>query len=312
MSKSPDPGTYLVFFNSQYSISPANSSNVINTGQAIEDLTTIYNEINNLEVTKYVAAAEDLGGKIVTSGVYSWGGALAINSDVTLDAENDPNAYFVFKTGGAFNTAAGVKIKLINGASASNIYWVATGAIGIGAACIVKGSLISKLAVAVGADCIVEGRMLTTAGAIAFGPGTVTAPTGTSFINFRTVTSFVMLTASGAIANTGVSTYNGDIATGLGAITAFETATVNGTVFPTGGDTTVIKEIDGNATFSLYQNGVLIPNSSRIRTTKLNTVDITLQGIATIAEGETIDVRWNIDAGTLSAKNRILTIIKVQ
>jgi hypothetical protein len=74
----------------------------------------------------------------------------------------------------------------------------------------------------------------------------------------------------------------------------------------------IIKEIPGNATFSLYQKGELIPNSSRIRTTKVNTVDVTLQAIATVAQGETIDVKWNIDAGTLSAKNRILTIIKVQ
>jgi hypothetical protein len=42
----------------------------------------------------------------------------------------------------------------------------------------------------------------------------------------------------------------------------------------------------------------------RIRTTKLNTIDVSLQAMATIAEGETIGVRWNIDAGTLSAKKQ--------
>jgi hypothetical protein len=36
--------------------------------------------------------------------------------------------------------------------------------------------LFYLLAVAVGADCIMNGRMLTTAGAIAFGPGTITTP----------------------------------------------------------------------------------------------------------------------------------------
>jgi hypothetical protein len=121
-----------------------------------------------------------------------------------------------------------------------------------------------------------------------------------------------MLTAAGGLGNTGISYYNGDIATGLGALTGFTTAIVSGTIFPATGDTVVVKEIDGNATFSLYQNDVLIPNSSRIRTTKLNTIDVSLQAIATVAEGEKIDVRWNIDAGTLSAKNRILTLIKVQ
>jgi hypothetical protein len=154
--------------------------------------------------------------------------------------------------------------------------------------------------------------MLSTAGAIAFGPGTVSLPLLPSFINFRTLNNFVMFTAAGGLGNTGTSYYNGDIATGLGALTGFETAIISGTVFPPEGDTTVITEIDGIATFSIYQNGGLIPNSSRVRTTKLDTLDISLQAIATVAQGETIDVRWNIDAGTLSVKNRILTIVKVQ
>ncbi|MGK0253507.1 MAG: hypothetical protein ACI9OE_000979, partial [Mariniflexile sp.] len=89
------------------------------------------------------------------------------------------------------------------------------------------------------------------------------------------------------------------------------TAIVNGKILLPDGDVTIIKEIDGNATFSLYQNGVLIPNSSRIRTTKVNTVDVSLQAIATVAEGENIEVRWNIDAGTLSVENRVLSIIKM-
>jgi hypothetical protein len=312
LSKSPDPGTYLVLFNSQYNIVPATEEAFVTTSDAINDLTLIRSDINMLTVDFSQAAAYDMGGKTITPGVYSYTGALSATTSVTLDAENDPNALFVFKTGGAFNTTADIKIKLVNGASANNIFWIAAGAIGIGADCTLYGTLLSELAVAVGARCIVEGRMLTTAGAIAFGPGTITVPSGPSAINLRAVSNFVALTTIGAISNTGVSTYNGDIATGAGAITAFETAIVNGKILLPDGDVTIIKEIDGNATFSLYQNGVLIPNSSRIRTTKVNTVDVSLQAIATVAEGENIEVRWNIDAGTLSVKNRILSIIKVE
>jgi hypothetical protein len=313
MSKSPLPGTYLVFFNSQYSIIPATEEALVTTADAITDLTLIRDDINNLRVTRFEAAAYDLGGTTITPGVYSYEGALSAATSFTLDGKGDPNALFVFKTKGAFNTTAGIRMILMNGASANNIFFLADGAIGIGANCTsFSGTLLSKFAVAVGADCIINGRMLTTAGAIAFGPGTITTPTGPSAINLRAVGNFVALTAAGAIANTSPSTYNGDIATGLGAITAFSDAKVNGKILPPDGDVLIIKEIPGNATFSLYQKGELIPNSSRIRTTKVNTVDLTLQAIATVAQGETIDVRWNIDAGTLSAKNRILTIIKVQ
>jgi len=51
MSKSPDPGVYLVFFNTQYSISPAFNTRVISTVQGTTDLNVIYDEINTLMVT---------------------------------------------------------------------------------------------------------------------------------------------------------------------------------------------------------------------------------------------------------------------
>jgi hypothetical protein len=51
------------------------------------------------------------------------------------------------------------------------------GAIGIGAGGIIKALLSHNFAVAVGAESFVEGRMLT-AGAIAFGPGTISLPVG--------------------------------------------------------------------------------------------------------------------------------------
>jgi hypothetical protein len=231
MITSPELGPCLVFFNSQYSIYLANSSNVVNNCLAIEDLTTSCNEINKLPVTDYIAAAANLGGQILTPAVYSWGATLAINVDFTIDTENNPNAYFIFKTRGAFNTATGVKIKLVNGASASTIYWVSTGAIIIGTGRTIEETLLSKLTVTGWSDCIVERKMLTITGAIAFGPRTIIVQSGASFINFRTVNSFVALIASGAIANTGVHTYDGDIATSLYAITAFATAIVIGTIF---------------------------------------------------------------------------------
>jgi hypothetical protein len=70
------------------------------------------------------------------------------------------------------------------------------------------------------------------------------------------------------------------------------------------------------ATFSLYKNGALIPNSSRTRTYLNNPSDLSLQGLSTVGVGDTIDVRWKIDEQPsdgieISVLNRILTLIKV-
>jgi hypothetical protein len=41
-------------------------------------------------------------------------------------------------------------------------------------------------------------------------------------------------------------------------------------------------------------------------------VDISLQATATVAAGQAIDIRWKIDMGTITLKNRILTLINVR
>ena len=133
-----------------------------------------------------------------------------------------------------------------------------------------------------------------------------------SFSEISTLSSFVMFTGVGGVANTGASIYNGNVGTDLGVISGFLTATVNGTIYQPKTGSTVITKVYPIATFSLYKNGALIPNSSRTRTHLLNPSDISLQGITTITAGETVDVRWRVEAGTtVSVANRILTLIKV-
>ncbi|TLP80293.1 ice-binding family protein [Maribacter sp. ACAM166] len=305
MSKAPIAGNYLVFFNSEYSIEPAYEVATVTTKDALTDLQKLFKDIDAMKGS-HTGAATNIGGKTITPGTYSYGGALSIGTDVTLDGAG----VYVFKTGGAFNTTAGVTVELINGASAENIFWVSTGAIGLGAGTIIHGNLLSKIAVAVGAGCTVDGRMLSLGGAIAISGGEISVPEAISEISMGAVHSFVMLTKAGAIANTG-GAVEGQVSTKAGAISGFTDANHTGEIVPAGGNVEVIKELDGNATFSLYNHGELIPNSTRTRTTKVNTVDVTLQAMATIAEGERIEARWSIDAGTLSVDNRVLTLIKV-
>ncbi len=63
------------------------------------------------------------------------------------------------------------------------------------------------------------------------------------------------------------------------------------------------------ASFSIYQNGIIIANSKR--TCDINTGVISLQTIATIASGQSIEVKWSIDSGPVTIGNRILSLINV-
>ena len=310
-----EAGTYSVLFNAQVSIPAAYYTTGFSTADAASDLDLIYNDIMAIPVTGTHALTFG-SGETLLPGVYNVAGAASIAGTLTLDGNGDEDAIFIVRAnGGAFNTAASTIVLLTNGASAKNIFWIADGAVGLGSLTNISGTLFSHGAAVTGADTTINGRLLTTLGAVSFGKGTLTLPSGNSIIDFRTLSNFVIFTSAGGIANTGTSEYNGNIGTGGGAITSFGTATVNGIIFESG-STEVITPINHMATFSLYKNGVLIPNTSRTRTHENNPSDITLQSISTIGVDDTIDVRWKIDEQStngieISVLNRILTLNKV-
>jgi hypothetical protein len=320
MSKAiAETGTYLALFNGQASIAASVYTTGFSTANAKADLSAIYTDLINIPVTNTTHPLSFGEGETILPGVYSLAGAIAISGALTLDANNDPNAVFVIRSNAALDAAVNTIITLKNGASSSNIYWVAEGAVGIGAGCTMPGTILSNSgAVAVGANCTVSGRFLTKAGAIGFGAsGNLSVPTTTtSFINFRRLTNFVIFTSGGGVSSGADSNYNGDIGTNLGEITGFgAAASVNGTIFEAG-STTVVTPVNHIATFSFYKNGVLIPNSSRTRNHLSNSADVSLQSLTTASEGDTIEVKWNIDAQASDSKqlkinNRILTLVKV-
>ena len=102
----------------------------------------------------------DLGGRTMTPGVYHSTAALALTGILILDAQNDPDAVFVFQAGAAFNTAAAASMVLINGAQAANVYWVVTGAAGAGAASLLSGNILAEGAVTLGLGTVLIGRAL--------------------------------------------------------------------------------------------------------------------------------------------------------
>jgi hypothetical protein len=320
MTVTPGVGTYAVRFNAQSNMPDAVNTTGLNTADLCTDLTLIYNEIDN--ITPTVPHILTFGsGETLGPGVYTVAGAGSITGSLTLDGGNLVNPLFIIKCDGAFNTAASAVVTLINGASPENIFWLAGLEIGLGASTIIQGTMISNsAAVAAGASCTITGRMFTKAGAVTFGPGTISTPANPStHVNLLGLAPFVMYTCNGGLGNTTSSTYNGDLATNAGAITGFTAAgtVVNGTIY-SAGTTAVVTPVDHVATFSLYQNGILIPNSERTITSFSDPSGIYLQAISTVTAGQTIEVRCRVDTqasdngAEVSVTNRILTAVRVE
>jgi LruC domain-containing protein len=211
------------------------------TSQAALDLIDIIGQIANT-VTTNATHAPAFGNETLTSGVYAIAGASSITGILTLDAQGDTGAQFIFKIGGAFTTGAGAKMVLINGASSENVFLLATGAVEIAASTVISGNIIGNPgAVSMGDGGQLNGRMLSTSGAVSLlncktfisAIKSVLVP-----INLESIANFSLYSASGAVSNVGISDITGDIGTNLGAINGFETpSSANGSMQNTNGIT---------------------------------------------------------------------------
>ncbi|WP_231912577.1 ice-binding family protein, partial [Rhodococcus sp. EPR-157] len=89
--------------------------------QAQSDLTTAYNDAAGR--TPATVASVDLGGQTLAPGIYKADSTLGLTGTVTLDAENDPAAVFIFQVGSSLITAPNSTVAMIRGANPCNVFW---------------------------------------------------------------------------------------------------------------------------------------------------------------------------------------------
>jgi hypothetical protein len=320
MRIAPDAGEYLVSFNSQYT-NKITKTTQVSTTVCNADLEDIYAQLINVPVTN-AAHPFIFGsalGEILTPGKYEVGSAVTVELNLILDGGGNQNAVFIFHADGDITLSSFTTIILTNGAKAENVFWVAEGAVNVGEASTMKGTLFSHgFAVAVGSLSIVEGRMFSTAGAIAFGPGSASLPIDLpDTIDLKSLEGFVVYTAAGAINNTGTTTvYNGNLASHAGDTSSLAAGVVNGIIYPTGVSTSVVFSgeslIVTYVSFSIYQNGVEVPASSRRVTCDSELGTVLLQALVTVNSGDSIDIRWKTEGGLLALGSRSLILTKVK
>ena len=131
--------------------------------QAQTDLTTAYNDAAGRSTTATVSA--DLGGQTLVSGVYT-GGALGLTGTLTLDAQGDPNAVFVFQAASTLITATSSTVSLINGADACNVFWQVGSSATLGTNSVFVGTIMALTSVTATTGATVQGRLLARNGAV--------------------------------------------------------------------------------------------------------------------------------------------------
>ncbi|HEU4906230.1 MAG TPA: ice-binding family protein, partial [Solirubrobacterales bacterium] len=138
------PGAALTGFDGVATVNGATHANDAVAAQAQLDLTNAY----NVAAGQPVAPANDLSGtdlgnRVLTAGAYRYNAGALLTGPLTLDAQGDPDAEFVFQIGAELTTESASSVLLVNGASPCNVYWQIGSSAAIGTATQFVGSLMA-------------------------------------------------------------------------------------------------------------------------------------------------------------------------
>ena len=104
--------------------------------------------------------AGSVTGLTLIPGTYTWNSAVTIPTDLTLDAQGDPNAVWIMQVAGTLDIAAGKRVILVGGAQTKNIFWQVAGAVSFGAGAHFEGTILAKTNIAMVTGATLNGRAL--------------------------------------------------------------------------------------------------------------------------------------------------------
>jgi len=144
------------------------------TAQA--DLTTAFNDAAGRTVSA-VTVAGNLGGQTLTPGLYKSTSSLEVSSgDLTLDAQGDANAVFIFQMASTLTTTSGRQVILSGRAKAANVFWQVGTSATLGSTSSFKGTIMADQSISLTTGATLEGRALARTGAVTMDSNTITIP----------------------------------------------------------------------------------------------------------------------------------------
>ena len=145
--------------------------------QAMLDLTAAYNDAAGRTSTDMVILAGNLGGQTILPGLYKSISSLEISSgDLTLDAQGDANAVWIFQIASSFNMTSGRQVFLIGGAKASNIFWQVGSSATFGTTAVMKGTIMAYASSTFATGASLEGRALARTASVTLDANTIVKP----------------------------------------------------------------------------------------------------------------------------------------
>jgi hypothetical protein len=138
---------------------------------AKNDLVTAYNDAaGRLPVT---SVPVELGGTTLLAGVYS-SGTLGLTGTLTLDAQGDPDAEFIFLAASTLIAEAGSRVVLINGANPCRVVWKVGSSATFKTSSSFVGDVLAQISITANTAATFQGRLLARDGAVTLDTNTIT------------------------------------------------------------------------------------------------------------------------------------------
>ncbi len=169
------PGTAITGFPPGLVLNGATYLGTAEAMQAQSDLTSAYISLAG-EAFDVDLSGQDLGGMTLFAGVYHFDSSAFLTGTVTLDAQGDPDAQFVFQMGSTLITATDSTVNVINSGDDCNVYWQVGSSATLGTRTAFAGHVLALTSITLNTGAtIVEGSALARNGAVTLDSNTITS-----------------------------------------------------------------------------------------------------------------------------------------
>jgi hypothetical protein len=142
-------------------------------GQA--DLTTAYNYVAGLPGAALLPL--EMSGLTFIPGLYKTSTSTALSlGQVTLDAQGDANAVFIFQVGSTLTTIGSTQVVLAGSAQAKNVFWQVGSSATLGTNSVFQGTIMAFQSITIPTGASITGRALALNAAITLDSNAITAP----------------------------------------------------------------------------------------------------------------------------------------
>jgi hypothetical protein len=171
--------------------------------QAASDLGTAYNYLAGLPFNENLSG-QNLGGMTLAPGVYDFSVAAALNGTLTLDAQGNGQAVWIFQIGTTLITASNAAVQVINGGPDDGVFWQVGSSATLGSDTVFEGNILAKASITLDTGAIIPcGRALAENGAVTLNSNVVSI-------------SCTAQAGWDSAQSTELSGVNGNLGTGLG------------------------------------------------------------------------------------------------